>query len=158
MYMTAHDWMDWVKWRKTSITMLVVQVEALTGHILKKMKVRDITAWAGFKKIKPKQSTIPCRESPVQSIICVRSKLTSSSISTHNSIQYIKKLKVTKLWDNSTDERTNLFCVQCLDISQIYNSLLISEYYSGFPWIVTLVRPNLTDRSAARTHLRHIDI
>ena len=49
--------------------MLLAQVEALTGHMLKKMKVRDITAWAGFKKIKPKQITTPRSESPVQSII-----------------------------------------------------------------------------------------
>jgi hypothetical protein len=31
----------------------------------------------------------------------------------------------------------------------------LSEYFSGFAWFSTSVRPNLTVSSAARTHLRH---
>ena len=76
----------------------------------KKMKVRDIIAWAGFKKIKPKQITIPCRGSPVQSIISVRSKLTSSSISTDNSIRCIQRLKVTTLGQPYWREDESVFC------------------------------------------------
>jgi hypothetical protein len=42
-----------------------------------------------------------------------------------------------------------------LEISTKYTFFFFSEYFSGFAWFPSLIRPYLTVHSAARTHLRH---
>ena len=43
----------------------------------------------------------------------------------------------------------------CSNLVQNITFFFFSEYFKGFAWFTDLVRPNLTVRSAARTHLRH---